>query len=147
MAASMAIRHILHSCNKTLRCNVLNIQTIRKLDKSIIWKRNFTCGSVLWSDKHLEARELKKLMESLTDKFAEARELLGDARESHGTVYFSEDLEDAQTAVDETLTEYKQLLDQLSDQQRKEVISTLGLRMEELKAQQRAIEDELKDHH
>ena len=68
-------------------------------------------------------------------------------RESKDTVYFSEDLEDAQEAVTETLTEYKQLLDKLSDQQRQEVISTLGLRMEELKAQQRAIEEDLIDHH
>jgi hypothetical protein len=45
------------------------------------------------------------------------------------------------------LTEYRQLLDKLTDQQRQEIISTIGLRMEELKAQQRAIEDHLKDHH
>lgn len=68
-------------------------------------------------------------------------------RESQGTVYFSEDLEDAQEAVNGTLIEYKQLLDKLSDTQRQEVISTLGLRMEELKAQQKAIEDELIEDH
>ena len=66
-------------------------------------------------------------------------------RESQGTVYFSEDLEDAQTAVNETLEEYRSLLDRLSDEQRRELVSTLGLRMEELKAQQAAIEEELKE--
>ena len=40
---------------------------------------------------------------------------------------------------------YQQLFSKLSDTQRQQVISTLGLRMEELKAQQAAIEESLKD--
>lgn len=66
-------------------------------------------------------------------------------RESEGTVYFSEDMQEAQTAVQETLNEYQKLLGNLSETQRKDVIAALGLRMEELKAQQAAIEDSLKD--
>lgn len=65
-------------------------------------------------------------------------------RESKGTVYFSDDMKEAQQAVEETLTEYKLLLEKLSDKQRQDVVSSLGLRMEELKAQQAAMEEEVK---
>ena len=65
-------------------------------------------------------------------------------RESKGTVYFSEDMKEAQQAVEDTLTEYKNILEKLSDKQRQDVISTLGLRMEELKAQKMAMEEEIK---
>ncbi|XP_060571461.1 uncharacterized protein LOC132729669 [Ruditapes philippinarum] len=145
MAASI-IRTMFLRCQAAVRSNALTLQTVRKLETSLVC-RSFTCQSVLWNDKCVEAPELKKLVDNLTYKFSEARELLTDARESQDTVYFSEDLEDAQKAVEETLTEYRQLLDKLTDQQRQEIISTIGLRMEELKAQQRAIEDHLKDHH
>ena len=60
-----------------------------------------------------------------------------------GTVYFSDDMKDAQDAVSSTLQEYKDLLMKLSDQQKNEVISTIGLRMEELKAQEKAINEDL----
>ena len=60
-------------------------------------------------------------------------------------MYFSEDMQDAQTAVEDTLQEYKKLLESLTDAQRRDVTATLGLRMEELKAQQAAIEESLKD--
>jgi len=54
-------------------------------------------------------------------------------------------MQDAQTAVEDTLQEYKKLLESLTDAQRRDVTATLGLRMEELKAQQAAIEESLKD--
>jgi len=93
----------------------------------------------------LSQEEVKKGIDSLTDQFMEARELLEDARESLGTTYFSEDMQDAQTAVKDTLAEYAQLLSQLSDKQKEEVVRTIGLKMEELKAQEMALNEELVD--
>jgi len=94
----------------------------------------------------LSPDEVKKGMQSLTDQFMEARELLEDARESIGTTYFSEDMLEAQAAVKDTLAEYKELLSKLSDKQREDVVRTIGLRMEELKAQEQALEETLNDH-
>ncbi|XP_060067175.1 uncharacterized protein LOC132547437 isoform X1 [Ylistrum balloti] len=88
---------------------------------------------------------VKKMMEALTDKFTEARELMQDARESQGTVYFSDDMSEAQEAVKDTLEEYNSLLSKLNDTQKQNVVRTIGLRMEELKAQQSALEESLKD--
>ena len=58
-----------------------------------------------------------------------------------GTVYFSDDMQDAQNAVSETLKEYSELLSNLSELQKEEVVRTIGLRMEELKAQEQAIKE------
>ncbi|KAH3873262.1 uncharacterized protein LOC127868979 [Dreissena polymorpha] len=109
--------------------------------------RKIYCQRLLVQCNKLSDVDMKKMMDNLKDKFADARELLADARENKGTVYFSEDLKDAQEAVKTTLEEYQKLLMKLSDQQKHDVISTLGLRMEELKAQQSAIEEEVAEHH
>ncbi|XP_060067176.1 uncharacterized protein LOC132547437 isoform X2 [Ylistrum balloti] len=66
-------------------------------------------------------------------------------RESQGTVYFSDDMSEAQEAVKDTLEEYNSLLSKLNDTQKQNVVRTIGLRMEELKAQQSALEESLKD--
>ena len=62
-------------------------------------------------------------------------------RESQGTVYFSDDVQEAQEAVADTLEEYSNLLVGLDETQKIEVTRTIGLRMEELKAQRTAIEE------
>ncbi|GFS14247.1 late embryogenesis abundant protein [Elysia marginata] len=90
---------------------------------------------------------MKKAMDQLTEQFMEARELIEDARESMETVYFSEDMTEAQEAVKSTLDQYQKLLDQLSEDQRQDVLRTIGLRMEELKAQEQALEESLHDSH
>ncbi|KAK7112060.1 hypothetical protein V1264_011572 [Littorina saxatilis] len=102
-------------------------------------KRWFSRSSTLM--KRLAPEEVKKRVEGLTDRFAEARELLGDARESLGSTYFSEDMQEAQEAVSETLTTYEALLADLDEDQRNDVVRSIGLRMEELRAQEQAIKD------
>lgn len=62
-------------------------------------------------------------------------------RESLGTTYFSDDMSDAQEAVTGTLTAYDALLKELEQDQRDDVVRTIGLRMEELKAQEQAIKE------
>ena len=64
-------------------------------------------------------------------------------RESKGTVYFSDDLADATEAVKGTLKVYNALLEQLDSQQKQHVLRTIGLKMQELEAQLKMIEDEL----
>lgn len=61
------------------------------------------------------------------------------------TIYFDSDLKEAQEAVTEALELYEELLESLSLEQREGVIRTIGLKMEELRAQQTMIEDSL--HH
>lgn len=54
--------------------------------------------------------------------FAEARLLLQDADDSKGTIYFSEDFQDAKIGVKDTLNAYKQLLDQTKPSSERDAI-------------------------
>lgn len=62
-------------------------------------------------------------------------------RESVGSTYFSEDMTEAQEAVSTAIATYEAFLADLDEEQRKDVIRAIGLRMEELKAQEQAIKD------
>jgi hypothetical protein len=66
-------------------------------------------------------------------------------RASVNTVYFNEDIQDARTAVEEAIGQYNDLLSMLSETQRQSVVVTIGLKMEELKAQLVAITEEMED--
>lgn len=60
------------------------------------------------------------------------------------TVYFSEDMQEAAEAVSQTIQMYEKLLNELDENQKKDVVRTIGLKMAELKAQRAAMEEELK---
>ena len=45
----------------------------------IACNRTIHCHSTLWQKSNLDQTQLKRAMESLTDKFVEARELMQDA--------------------------------------------------------------------
>ena len=65
--------------------------------------------------------------------YAEARELLEDAEDGKGTVYFESDLEDAKEAVNEVLEDYERLLKELPAAEAAEMKTTAALKMEELR--------------
>ncbi|KAK3860480.1 hypothetical protein Pcinc_033471 [Petrolisthes cinctipes] len=95
--------------------------------------------------KELSAAEIKRAIDNISEKFTEAMELMNDARSSAGTTYFSEDMEDTQAQVKDTLEDYTSLLGQLNKQQKKNVIQSVGLKMEELKAQISLLEELAKE--
>ncbi|KAL8576591.1 hypothetical protein ACOMHN_025066 [Nucella lapillus] len=106
---------------------------------AVFTRRWFTVSSSVTGK--VKPEDLRRRVDYLTDCFAEARELLGDARESLGSSYFSDDMMEAQEAVSSTITKYEALLTDLDEDQRNGVVRTIGLRMEELKAQEQAIKD------
>jgi hypothetical protein len=53
-------------------------------------------------------------MNDLMLSFAEARELIDDAKESQGTAYFSDDAKDAENKTTETIAMWNQLCDDLA---------------------------------
>ncbi|XP_033734964.1 uncharacterized protein LOC117323692 [Pecten maximus] len=154
MAASMWGR-ILVNATKSVNpvCRVKNCHSFLKtgwksFDRTLPFNNHVYGCSIYFSSVQrcsVSDKTVKKMMDILTDKFAEARELMQDARESQGTVYFSDDMSEAQEAVQDTLEEYRSLLSKLDETQKQNVVRTIGLRMEELKAQQAALEESLKD--
>lgn len=89
--------------------------------------------------------EVKKHVEDISEKFKEAMELLDDARSSAGTVYFSDDMVDAEDAIREVLADYDGLMKKMNESQRRTVVRTIGLKIEELKAQVQMLRDSLKE--
>lgn len=74
-------------------------------------------------------------MDEINLKFAEAREEIESAMESKETVYFDEEAEIARVAVRETVELFEGLLGRLDGKERDAVVRSMGLKIEQLKAE------------
>ncbi|ERN03863.1 uncharacterized protein LOC110007048 [Amborella trichopoda] len=74
-------------------------------------------------------------------KFAEAREEIDMALESKETVYFDEEAESARKIVKEVMDMYEGLLARLPEQQRGALQRSMGLKLEQLKAELKQLDD------
>ncbi|CAN0863188.1 Embryogenesis-like protein [Linum grandiflorum] len=74
-------------------------------------------------------------------KFAEAREELETAMDAKETVYFDEEAECARDAANEVLSMYDTLLGKLPETKKGVVQRSMGLKMEQLKAEVKQLED------
>ncbi|KAK8402417.1 hypothetical protein O3P69_000670 [Scylla paramamosain] len=97
------------------------------------------------SGTQMSSIDVKKAVDIISEQFSEAMELMNDARSSIGTIYFSEDMEDVQAQVADTLQSYSSLLAKLNEEQRRSVIQSVGLKMEELKSQMSLLEELAKE--
>ncbi|XP_011661834.1 uncharacterized protein LOC105437211 [Strongylocentrotus purpuratus] len=129
-----------------------NNQVLLSCSERLVWGtrhqyKEFSSSSSSTSSTEpgITEKELKREIDDLTDKFMETRELLEDAMESKDTVYFNDDLKDAKEAVQETLSQFEDLMAKLSEEQERNVRRTIGLKMEELRAQEMMIDDSLKE--
>ncbi|XP_018633821.1 embryogenesis-like protein [Nicotiana tomentosiformis] len=76
-----------------------------------------------------------KEVDKINLKFAEAREEIESAMESKETVYFNEEAECARAAVKEVLDLYYGLLENLSESEKGVIQRSMGLKIEQLKAE------------
>ncbi|XP_046404009.1 embryogenesis-like protein [Ischnura elegans] len=143
---SVALRHSLVS-QKVKNCSTSAVafksqRVYPQLSVGVSEPRHFHVSVKLCS---LSDLEIKNHMNGITDKFTEAMELLSDAASSKGTVYFSEDMTDAEALIEDVLKDYQHFLGLLSDEQSKIVVRSIGLKMEELKAQLQMLKESIKD--
>lgn len=89
--------------------------------------RNFSNGS--------GELDHNKEVDEINLKFAEAREEIEMALESKETVYFNEEAECARAAVNEVLSKFEGLLAKLSEKERGALQRSMGLKIEQLKAE------------
>jgi hypothetical protein len=80
-------------------------------------------------------------IDEINIKFAEAREEIETAMESKETVYFNEEAECARDAVKEVLDMFQKLLQKLPDEEKGAVMRSMGLKMEQLKAEINQLDD------
>lgn len=74
-------------------------------------------------------------MDEINLKFAEAREEIEMAMESKETVYFNEEAESARAVVKQVLELYESLLSKLPEKERGGIQRSMGLKIEQLKAE------------
>jgi hypothetical protein len=84
-------------------------------------------------------------MDEFQDLFAEARLSLEDARESEGTTYFEEDLDQSIEDVDKAIGVFEGLLADLDEERRGGLMRSQGLKVEQLRGELKLIMDG--DHH
>ncbi|CAL1362715.1 unnamed protein product [Linum trigynum] len=85
--------------------------------------------------------DVDREVDTINLKFAEAREELEMAMDSKETVYFDEEAECARDAVNEVLGLYDSLLGKLPESEKGVVQRSMGLKMEQLKAEVKQLDD------
>ncbi|KAK8939821.1 hypothetical protein KSP40_PGU020687 [Platanthera guangdongensis] len=85
--------------------------------------------------------EYGREVDEINLKFAEAREEIDAALESKDTVYFDEEAECAREAVKYVLNLFADLLERLPERDKSAVQRSMGLKMEQLKAELKQLED------
>ncbi|GBF95252.1 hypothetical protein Rsub_08283 [Raphidocelis subcapitata] len=78
---------------------------------------------------------------AINDAFVQAREDIADARDDAETTYFNESHKQASESVGEVLSLWTSLLGKLPEKQRGEVMRSMGLKMEQLKAELKELDE------
>lgn len=87
------------------------------------------------------APDVNKAVDEINLKFVEAREEIEMAMESKETVYFDEEAECARAAVAEVLEMFEGLLRRLPEGERAALQRSMGLKIEQLKAELQQLND------
>uniref|UniRef100_A0A2P2J6F4 Uncharacterized protein n=1 Tax=Rhizophora mucronata TaxID=61149 RepID=A0A2P2J6F4_RHIMU len=85
--------------------------------------------------------DVNKEVDLINLKFADAREEIESALDSNETVYFDEEAECARAAVKEVLDLFDGLLGKLPEREKTALQRSMGLKMEQLKAELLQLED------
>lgn len=96
---------------------------------------SFSSSTTTTTEDSLDAR-----LDAVNRLFSAAREDLEDAQEDEGTVHFEESYNAAYKSVEETLQEFDAVLASLEEEKRGSVRRSMGLKMEQLKAELGALE-------
>eukprot|EP00750_Incisomonas_marina_P002415 INCI12290.1.p1 GENE.INCI12290.1~~INCI12290.1.p1 ORF type:complete len:158 (-),score=37.38 INCI12290.1:577-1050(-) len=114
-----------------------------------ILRRTHVCGhlSDVRTFSVMPEGDLRKRVEAINEKFVEAREEIEYALEEEGTVYFEEEVTMAREIADDALKMWRELIDDLPDDaQRTELQRSMGMKMEQLKAESQLLFDRLVEH-
>ncbi|GMJ02204.1 hypothetical protein HRI_003889600 [Hibiscus trionum] len=94
-----------------------------------------------YSTESASELDVNKEVDSINLKFAEAREEIEMAMESKETVYFNEEAECARAAVKEVLDMFEGLLAKLPESEKAALRRSMGLKIEQLKAELQQLDD------
>lgn len=76
----------------------------------------------------------------INDLFVEARDEIEYAHEEAETIYFNESCDAARALVEGVATKFTTVLDQLSEEERGKLQRSMGMKMEQLKAEMQQLD-------
>ena len=88
----------------------------------------------------ISTEERATLERDVNALFADARDEIESALESKGTTYFDEDAKLAKEATKECLDKYEELLRRCGDSENSKIRRSMGLKIEQLKAEAKLID-------
>ncbi|KAI4366923.1 hypothetical protein MLD38_022724 [Melastoma candidum] len=94
-----------------------------------------------WRSLASVSAEVEREIDMINVKFGEAREEIETAMDSKETVYFNEEAECAREAVREVLERFEGVLGKLKEGEREALRRSMGLKMEQLKAELKQLDD------
>ncbi|KGN46106.1 uncharacterized protein LOC101219561 [Cucumis sativus] len=133
-SSSSTFRPILDFSVKPWRADDLHFPYLMSLNSRFVSLHCFRSYSGASGSSEPDFDQVREV-DRINLKFAEAREEIESAMESKETVYFDEEAECARDAVKEVLELYEGLLAKLSDSERKALQRSMGLKIEQLKAE------------
>ena len=89
----------------------------------------------------ISTEERATLERDVNALFADARDEIESALESKGTTYFDEDAKLAKEATKECLDKYEELLRRCGDSENSKIRRSMGLKIEQLKAEAKLIDE------
>ena len=110
-------------------------------DLGLLQRRSFASSSSSSSSSpDSNTNDLDARLDAVNRLFSSAREDLEDAQEDEGTVHFEESYNNAFRSVADTLQEFDDVLSSLDEAKAGSVRRSMGLKMEQLKAELAALE-------
>jgi len=97
--------------------------------------RDHFAATRAFSSGHMKDEEIRSRLNTFQDLFVEARLCIEDCTDAADTVYFDEEAKSAADAVDEALSFYQDLLEDLHESQRNDIRRSNGLKVEQLKGE------------
>ncbi|WIA18724.1 hypothetical protein OEZ85_003417 [Tetradesmus obliquus] len=126
---------ILAPCRRVLSnlgfCSILSSRLSVSQGRSAVQHSFSTSSDASWESE----------VDTINEKFAEAREEIEFAREDAETVYFNESAEEARGAVGEVLGRWQALLARLPEDEQAKLQRAMGLKMEQLKAELKELDE------
>jgi uncharacterized coiled-coil DUF342 family protein len=85
----------------------------------------------------------ESIAEELSELYGEARELMEDAEDSLGKVYFVDDLNEAREAIEQMIKRFEDARTQLPPAEAEQLVQIVGLKMEDLRSRLATMDENL----
>eukprot|EP00242_Pyramimonas_sp_CCMP2087_P005204 CAMPEP_0198197838 /NCGR_PEP_ID=MMETSP1445-20131203/1406_1 /TAXON_ID=36898 /ORGANISM="Pyramimonas sp., Strain CCMP2087" /LENGTH=155 /DNA_ID=CAMNT_0043867239 /DNA_START=59 /DNA_END=526 /DNA_ORIENTATION=- len=140
LLARTLLQQAVHQSRPSMLCSLRPIWNVARDNPGVVGVRSVRTELRLTEAGHpfrayATEADYQKEIDVINSKFTEARDEIEDAAEDAETVYFNESAEGARELVQETLDLWKDLLGKVDEDIKGKLQRSMGLKMEQLKAE------------